>query len=99
MARKSDTKEIKNKHSSGPVGGAERGSRGGEDTRGHGGTETGGVWDKQGRQSNHWRTLQPHIRADKPRGPDSEENGAGRAVGSTRQPHIRTQINWTNGGE
>ena len=30
-ARKSDTKEIKNKHSSRPVGGAEMGSWGGED--------------------------------------------------------------------
>ena len=35
------------------------GSRGGEDSRGHGGTktetetETGGVWDKQGRRSDH----------------------------------------------
>ena len=47
------TKEIKNKHSSRPVGGAEMGSRGGEDSLGHGGTETGGVWDQQGRQSDH----------------------------------------------
>ena len=31
MARKSDTKEIKNKHSSRLVGGAETGSQGGED--------------------------------------------------------------------
>ena len=52
-ARKSDTKEIKNKHSSRPVGGAEMGSRGGEDLRGRGGTETGRVWDQQGRQSDH----------------------------------------------
>ena len=35
-ARKSDTKEIKNKHSSRLVGGAEMGSRGGEDSRGRG---------------------------------------------------------------
>ena len=27
------------------------------------------------------------------------ENGAGRAAGSTPQPHIHPQINWTNGGE
>ena len=27
--------------------------RGGEDSRGHAGTETGGVWDEQGRQSDH----------------------------------------------
>ena len=33
MARKSDTTEIKNKHSSRPVGGAETGSRGREDSR------------------------------------------------------------------
>ena len=52
-ARKSDTKEIKNKHSSRPVGGAEMGSRGGEDSRCRGGTETVGVWDKWGRQSDH----------------------------------------------
>ena len=52
-ARKSDTKEIKNKHSSRPVGGAETGSRGREDSRCRGGTETGGVWDEQGRQSDH----------------------------------------------
>ena len=32
-ARKSDTKEIKNKHSSRLVGGAEMGSQGGEDSR------------------------------------------------------------------
>ena len=29
------------------------GHRGGEDSRGRGGTETGGVWDKRGRQSDH----------------------------------------------
>ena len=40
-ARKSDTKEIKNKHSSRPVGGVETGSWGGEDSRGRGGTEAG----------------------------------------------------------
>ena len=53
MARKPDTKEIKNKHSSRPVGGAEMGSRGGEDSHCRGGTETGGVWDKWRRQSKH----------------------------------------------
>ena len=36
-ARKSNTKEIKNKHSSRRVGGAETGSRGGEDSRCRGG--------------------------------------------------------------
>ena len=59
MARKSDTKLIKKKHSSRLVGGAETGSRGGEDSHGSGGTETGGVWDEWGRQSDH----RPHIRA------------------------------------
>ena len=49
---KSDTKEIENKHSSRPVGGTETGSWGGEDSRCHGGTETGRVWDKRGRQSD-----------------------------------------------
>ena len=52
-ARKSDTKEIENEHSSRLVGGAETGSQGGEDSRGCGGTETGGVWDNRGRQSDH----------------------------------------------
>ena len=53
MAGKSDTKEIKNKHSSRQVGGAEMGSLGGEDSCCRGETETGGVWDEQGRQSDH----------------------------------------------
>ena len=52
-ARKSDTKEIQNKHSSRPVGGTETGSQGGEDSRCRGGTETGRVWDEWGRQSDH----------------------------------------------
>ena len=53
MARGSNTKEIKNKHSSRPGGAAETGSWGREDSRGHGGTETGGVWEERGRQSDH----------------------------------------------
>ena len=53
MARKSNTKEIKNKHSSRPVAGAEMGTRGGEDSSCLGATETGGVWDERGRQSDH----------------------------------------------
>ena len=52
-ARKSDTKEIKNKHASRPVGGVEMGSQGKEDSRYRGRTETGGVWDERGRQSDH----------------------------------------------
>ena len=39
------------------------GSRDGEDLCCSGGTETGGVWDQQGRQSDHHQTLQPYIRA------------------------------------
>ena len=94
-ARKSDTKEIKNKHSSRPVGGAETGSRSGEDWRGHGGTETGGVWDERDRQSDHWQTLRPHIRADKLRGPESEWRKTGQAERwvAPRGPHTCTQIN------
>ena len=39
---------------------------GGEDSRGHGRTETGGVWDQQGRQSDHWQALwPPHSHTDK----------------------------------
>ena len=52
-SKESDTKEIKNKHSSRSVGGAETGSAGGEDSGGHGGTKTGGVWDERRRQSDH----------------------------------------------
>ena len=52
-ARGSDTKEIKNKHSSRLVGGTGDGHWGGEDSRGCGRTETGGVWDERGRQSEH----------------------------------------------
>ena len=49
-ARKSNTKKLKNKHSSRTVGGAEIGR---EDSGGCGGTKTGGVWDKWRRQSEH----------------------------------------------
>ena len=75
-ARGTDTKEIENKHSSRLVGGAETGSRSGEDLRGRGRTQTktktGRAWDGRGGQSDHWQTLWAHIRADKQRGPDSE---------------------------
>ena len=37
------------------------GIQGGQDSRGRGGTETGGVWDEPGGQSDHWQTLRPHI--------------------------------------
>ena len=69
------------------------GSRGGEDSSGGGGTETGGVWDERGRQSDHWQTLWPHIRTDKPRGPDSEWWRAGQAerrVADAAARHSRT---------
>ena len=55
------------------------GSWGGEDSSGHGGTETGGVWDERRRQSEHWQTLWPHILTDKPRGLDSEWRRTGQA--------------------
>ena len=55
------------------------GSRGGQDSRGRGGTETGGVWDKRSRQSDHGQTLRPHICTDKPRGQDSEWRRTGQA--------------------
>ena len=77
MARGYDTKKIKNKHSSRLVGGAETG------TRGRGlpwpWTETGGVWDEQGRQSDHWQTLRPHIRTQiNPEGRTQSEGEKGR---------------------
>ena len=76
------------------------GSQGGEDSRCRGGTNTGGVWDKLGRQSDHWQTLWPHICTDKQRaGLTVVENRAGRVVGSTWGPHIHAQIYRTNGGE
>ena len=108
MARKSDTKEIKNKHSSRPVGEAETGGRG---LRGAPGRR-GLTWPWQDRD---WRSVgrtgqavqpladpvAPHSHTDKPRRPDSRvvENGAGRAAGITLRPHIHSQINRTNGGE
>ena len=55
------------------------GSQGREDSHCRGGTETGGVWDKRGRQSDHWQTLQPRIPTDKLRGPDSEWRSSGQA--------------------
>ena len=55
------------------------GSRGREDLHCHGGTKTGGLWDEWGRQSDHWKTLRPHIPAHKPRGPDSEWQRSGQA--------------------
>ena len=39
------------------------GRRGGEDSCGRGGTETGRVWDERGRESDDWQTPQPHTRA------------------------------------
>ena len=58
---------------------------GGEDSRCHGGTETGGVWDKRVGQSDHKQTLWPYIRAQINREGRLRvvEKGAGRAEGST----------------
>ena len=67
------------------------GSQGGEDSRCHGGTETGGVWDQWGRQSDHWQTLWPHICADKPRGLDSEWRRTGQAE-RRMAPHGHTFV-------
>ena len=78
LARGSDTKEIK-KIFIQTGRGCGDGHRGGEDSLCAGGIQTGGVWDERGRQSEHWKTLQPHIRADKPRGPDPEWQRTGQA--------------------
>ena len=52
------------------------GNRGGEDSGGPSGTETGRVWDEWGRQSNHWQTLRPHIRAQiNPEGRRTQSGG------------------------
>ena len=52
MARKSDNKLIKKKHSSRLVGGVETGSQGREDSSCCGRTKTGRVWDTRSRQSD-----------------------------------------------
>ena len=60
----------------------ETGSLGGEDSSGHGGTETGGVWDEGGRQSDHWQTLRPHICAQiNPEGQTQSGGERGRQSG------------------
>ena len=66
------------------------GSRGAEDSCCRGGTETGRVWDKRGRQSEHWQTLWPHIctQINREAGLRVAENGAGRGAGSTPQPTL-----------
>ena len=54
----STTKEIKKKHSSRPVGGAEMGSRGREDLWQGGGWRTqrgGGLWSRVGKAAAGWR--------------------------------------------
>ena len=75
-ARKSNTKEIKNKHSSRPVGGAERGTR----------AERTGLavadrdWWSVGQAGQVVQPLAdpaaPHLRTDKPRWPDSRVAGS-----------------------
>ena len=69
--RKSNSKEVRHQVDKKETS-IQTGWRGGEDSSGRGGAETGGVWDERVRQSDHWQTLGPQIRADKPRGPDSE---------------------------
>ena len=76
MARKSDTKEIKNKQTSRPVGGAERGTR----------AERTGLavadrdWWSVGQAGQVVQPLAdpaaPHLRTDKPRWPDSRVAGS-----------------------
>ena len=56
--RKLNSKEVrhqvdKKEHTSRLVGGAETGTRAERTRVGHGGTDTGGVWDQRGRQSDH----------------------------------------------
>ena len=53
MVRRSDTKEIKNKHSSRLVGGAERGTGVERTCVAVAGPRLVGVWDERGRQSEH----------------------------------------------
>ena len=94
MARKPDTKEIKNKHSSRPVGGAETGT-GAERTRvamagprlAECGTNGAGSWTTS-------RPCGPTFahREIKRAGLRVAENGAGRAAAPW--PHTRAQINW-----
>ena len=73
MARKSDTKEINKKHTSRPVGGAER------THVAMAGPRLAECGTNGGRQSDHWQTLRPHIHADKLRGLDSEWPRMGQA--------------------
>ena len=54
----------------------------GEDSRCRGGTETDGVWDERGRQSDHWQTLRPLIHAQINReGPTQSGGERGRQSG------------------
>ena len=96
MARKSTTKEIKNKHSSRPVGGAETGT----------GVERTRVAMAGPRLAECGTNGAGSLTTNRPCGPTFvraglrvADNGAGREAGSTPQPHTRAQINWTNGGE
>ena len=68
------------------------GRQGREDSHCRGGTETGGVWDKRGRQSDHWQTLQPRIPTDKLEGRTWSGGVRGRQSGRWHPaaPHSRT---------
>ena len=50
--RKSNSKEVQHQVDKKETY-IQTGRRGREDSCGHGGTETGGVWDERGRQSDH----------------------------------------------
>ena len=93
-ARKSDTKKIKKKHTSRPVGGAETGT----------GAERTSVAVAGPRLAECGTNRASSLTTSRPCGPTFEhreteraglrvaENGAGRAVGSTPRHHIRPQI-------
>ena len=75
------------------------GSRGGEDSHCPGRTETGGVWDKLGRQSATSRPCGPTFAQINREGRTQSGRERGRQWGGrTPRPHIRTQVNREEGG-
>ena len=100
MARKSDTKEIKNKHSSRPVGGVEMGT-GVERTRvavvGPRLVECG--TNRAGSLTTS-RPCDPTFMQINREGRTQSGGERGRqSAGSTLQPHIRAQMDQTDGRE
>ena len=89
MARKSDTKEIKNKHTSRPVGGAETGTRAERTCV----AVVGLRLAECGTNGTLADPVAPHLRTDKLRGPDSEWRRKGQAERRVADPaalHSRT---------